>query len=187
MKKLSIALAALLILGACASNKPTTFPGAPKWWTKRPTDDLVLYGVGTSLRPMPNLAEQTATVRARQAIAGTLDEQIRQILDDVQEASGVGLGADAIEYNKTVGAAVRKNSLQYAAIEETAWGRDGRCYVLVSYDKDKAIKMAKKTAKEEKIKFKNLQSKLEGTKYIQDLDQRMNSLESFTNYNPKQD
>ena len=64
------------------------FPGAPKWWTDRPKDNLILYGVGTSLRPVPNLAEQTATVRARQAIAGTLDEQIRQILDDVQEASG---------------------------------------------------------------------------------------------------
>lgn len=186
MKKLILSTFIVLFMVGCSSTKPTTFPGAPKWWTDRPKDNLILYGVGTSLRPVPNLAEQTATVRARQAIAGTLDEQIRQILDDVQEASGVGLEADVIEYNKTVGAAVRNNVLKLATIEETKWGRDGRCYVLVSYDKDRAIKMAKKIAKEEKLKIKNLQSKLEGTKYINELDNRMRALEGFTTVNPQQ-
>ena len=157
MRKLILCTSIVLFMVGCSSTKPTTFPGAPKWWTDRPKDKVILYGVGTALRPMPNLAEQTATLRAKQAIAGTLDDQMLQILDDVQEASGLGLEADAIEYNKTVGAGVRKVALQYATIEETAWGRDGRCYVLVSYDKDRAIKMAKKVAKEEKIKFKNLQ------------------------------
>ena len=46
--------------------------------------------------------------------------------------------------------------------------------------------MAKKIAKEEKLKMKNLQSKLEGTKYINELDNRMRALEGFTTVNPQQ-
>ncbi len=188
MKKLSTILLAVMILGACASTgKPPSFPGAPKWFTKRPTDDLILYGVGTALRQMPNLSEQISTVRARQAIGGALEERVLQILDDVQEESGVGLSSDAIEYNKTVGSAIRDKVLKLATVDKTAWGKDGRCYVLVSYDMDRAIKMAKKVAKEETIKYNNLKSKLEGKKYIDDLHNRMNALQSFTQVNSSQD
>ena len=91
MKKLILSTFIVLLIVGCSSTKPTTFPGAPKWWTDRPKDKVILYGVGTALRPMPNLAEQTGTLRAKQAIAGTLDDQMLQILDDVQEESGLGL------------------------------------------------------------------------------------------------
>ena len=186
MKKITFILIGIFILGACSSTRPTSFPGAPKWWTKRPTDKTIIYGVGTALRPLPNLAEQVATVRARQIIAGQLEEKVVQTLDDVQEAAGIGLDADVIEYNKTVGTAIRLTTLKMSTIEKTAWGKDGRCYVLVSYDMDKAINMAKKVAKEEKIKYNNIKSKLEGQKYIDQLDARIKALQGFTSVNPEQ-
>ena len=83
MRKITFILIGMFILGACSSTKPPSFPGAPKWWTKRPTDKTIIYGVGTSLRSLPNLAEQVATVRARQIIAGQLEEKVIQTLNDV--------------------------------------------------------------------------------------------------------
>ena len=41
--------------------------------------------------------------------------------------------------------------------------------------------------KEETIKYNNLKSKLEGKKYIDDLHNRMNALQSFTQVNSSQD
>ena len=187
MRNISILLISIFILAGCSSTKPPSFPGAPKWWTKRPTDKTTIYGVGTALRPLPNLAEQVATQRARQIIAGQLEEKVIQTLDDVQEAAGVGLTADVIEYNKTVGSSIRLTTLKMSIIEKTAWGKDGRCYVMVSYDMDRAIKMAKKAAKEESIKYNNIKSKLEGQAYIDELDKRIKTLEGFTSVNPNQD
>ena len=186
MKKITFILIGMFILGACSSTKPPSFPGAPKWWTKRPTDKAIIYGVGTALRPLPNIAEQVATIRARQIIAGQLDEKVVQILDDVQEAAGVGLEADVIEYNKTVGSAIRNNAMKLSILDKTAWGKDGRCYVLVSFDMNRAINMAKKVAKEEKIKYNNIKSKLEGKAYIDELDKRIKALQGFTSVNPEQ-
>jgi hypothetical protein len=51
---------------------------------------------------------------------------------------------------------------------------------------DKAINMAKKVAKEEKIKYNNIKSKLEGQKYIDQLDARIKALQGFTSVNPEQ-
>ena len=187
MRNITILLISIFILAGCSSTKPPSFPGAPKWWTKRPTDKTTIYGVGTALRPVPNLSEQVATIRARQIIAGQLDEKVVQILDDVQEASGIGLDADVIEYNKTVGSAIRNNAMKLSTFDKTAWGKDGRCYVLVSFDMNRAIKMAKKVAKEEKIKYNNIKSKLEGQKYIDQLDARIKALQGFTAVNPEQD
>jgi len=189
MKKLILFILSisLLIVGCASQPKPSKFPGAPKWWTKRPIDKTIIYGVGTALRPLPNLSEQVATMRARQIIAGQLEEKVVQTLDDVQEAAGVGLTADVIEYNKTVGSAIRNNALKLSTIDKTAWGKDGRCYVLVSYDMDKAINMAKKVAKEEKIKYNNIKSKLEGQAYIDALDERMKALQGYTSVHPAQD
>ena len=50
MRNITIFLISIFILAGCSSTKPPSFPGAPKWFTKRPTDDLILYGVGTALR-----------------------------------------------------------------------------------------------------------------------------------------
>ena len=187
MRNITIFLISIFILAGCSSTKPPSFPGAPKWWTKRPTDKTTIYGVGTALRPLPNLSEQVATVRARQVIAGQLQEKVVQILDDVQEASGIGLDADVIEYNKTVGSAIRDKSLKLSTLDRTAWGKDGRCYVLVSFDMNRAINMAKKVAKEEKIKYNNVKSKIEGKAYIDELDKRIKALQSFTKVHPDQD
>jgi hypothetical protein len=186
MKKITFILIGIFILGACSSTKPPSFPGAPKWFTKRPIDKTTIYGVGTALRRLPNLSEQVATVRARQIIAGQLEEKVVQILDDVQEESGIGLESDAIEYNKTVGSAIRNKALKLSTISKTAWGKDGRCYVLVSFDMNRAINMAKKVAKEEKIKYNNIKSKLEGKAYIDELDKRIKALQGFTSVNPEQ-
>ena len=77
-------------------------------------------------------------------------------------------------------------SLKLSTISKTAWGKDGRCYVLVSFDMNRAINMAKKVAKEEKIKYNNIKSKLEGKAYIDELDKRIKALQGFTSVNPEQ-
>ena len=46
--------------------------------------------------------------------------------------------------------------------------------------------MAKKVAKEEKIKYNNIKSKLEGKAYIDELDKRIKALQGFTSVNPEQ-
>ena len=47
--------------------------------------------------------------------------------------------------------------------------------------------MAKKVAKEEKIKYNNVKSKIEGKAYIDELDKRIKALQSFTKVHPDQD
>ena len=68
MKKLILSTFIVLLIVGCSSTKPTTFPVHLSGGQIDPKI-VILYGVGTSLRPMPNLTEQTATLRAKQAIA----------------------------------------------------------------------------------------------------------------------
>lgn len=177
----------ILFIGCSSQPKPNAFPGAPKWFTKRPQDDKVWYGVGTSLRPQTTLAEKVAVNRAQQAIATQLETNINEILDDVMEASGLGLTAEVIEYNKSVGTTVKQQTLKYCKIEKTDWGRDGRCYVLVSYDVNGARKMAIKQAEQELIKYQNLKSELKGKEYLAELDKRLQKLAGQTLLNNNQD
>ena len=102
-------------------------------------------------------------------------------------ASGIGLTADAIEYNKSVGVTVRQKSLKYCKIEETAIGKDGRFYVLVSYDVKSAIKMAKKMAEQQLNEYENLKSEIKGKEYIDQFDERLKKLTGSTLVHPDQD
>ena len=132
MRKLLVFTTMLLLVVGCGSTKPHSKSDVPKWYLNPPKDKNKFYAVGDAMRPQLNLSKKIATSRARDELARQIKTEVRSKLNDYQKASGLGMDAEASEFNEYVSGNVVNMSLEYSVIEETDV-RDGRVFVLVSW------------------------------------------------------
>ena len=185
MKKLLVFTTMFLLVVGCGSTKPHSKSDVPKWYLNPPKDKNKFYAVGDAMRPQLNLSKKIATSRARDELARQLKTQIQSKLIDYQKASGTGMDAESSEFTQYVSGNVVNMSLEYSVIEQTDV-RDGRVFVLVSYDVKAAAKAAKAAAKASAIKENAYRSELEAKNALDDLYNSIDKLEGTTGVAPRE-
>jgi hypothetical protein len=185
MRKLLLVTSIILLIVGCVSTKPHTKSEVPKWYLNPPKDKNKFYAVGDAMRPQLSLSKKIATSRARDELARQIKTQVQSKLNDFQKASGIGMDAEASEFTEYISGNVVNMSLEYSLIEQTDV-RDGRVFVMVSYDAKAAAKAAKEAAKASVNKSNAYRSELEARDAFSRLDAEIDKLEGRTGSAPRE-
>ena len=185
MRKLLIFTTMLLLVVGCGSTKPHSKSDVPKWYLNPPQDKNKFYAVGDAMRPQLNLSKKIATSRARDELARQIKTEVRSKLNDYQKASGLGMDAEASEFNEYVSGNVVNMSLEYSVIEETDV-RDGRVFVMVSWDAKAAAKAAKESARNSAKRDNAYRSELEARNAFDRLDDAIDKIEGSSSVSPRE-
>ena len=185
MKKLILCTSIILLIVGCGSTRPHSKSDVPKWYLNPPKDKNKFYAVGDAMRPQLSLSKKIATSRARDELARMIKTEIRSKLNDYQKASGLGMEAEASEFNEYISGNVVNMSLEYSLIEQTDV-RDGRVFVMVSYDAKEAAKAAKAAAKASANRANAYRSELEARDAFSRLDAEIDKLEGRTGVAPRE-
>ena len=113
--------------------------GYPDFFLSPPVSNDLFYGVGTAKKQNPSLAKKTATARARDEIAQTVEVKVNNMLKDFMQESGVGESAQALEFTESVSKQVSSQVLSGSKIINTEVAKDGTFYVLVEYSLSAAV------------------------------------------------
>ena len=183
MKKIFIPIITLLVIAGCSSTRSHSKSDVPKWYLNPPKDKGIFYGVGDALRPQLNLSKKVATSRARDELARQISTQVRSKISDYQKASGMGMDAEGTEFNEYTSGNVINTALEYSMIEKTEV-KDGRVFVLVSYDIKAAKKAAKEAMREAAKRNDAYRSELEARDAFKRLDDAIDKLEGKTGVAP---
>lgn len=139
MKYHILTITILLILAGCGSGtrsgstEESPLSDAPDWFLNPLTSSEVLYAVGTAKKQNPALAKSSATARARDEIARSVNVKVTNMLKDFMQESGVGDNAQALEFTESVSKQVANASLIGSFVSQIKVGKDGTLYVLVEY------------------------------------------------------
>ena len=185
MKKALIPIIGFVMMVGCSSTRSHSKSDVPKWYLNPPQDKGIFYGVGDALRPQLNLSKKVATSRARDELARQISTQVRSKISDYQKASGMGMDAEATEFNEYTSGNVINTALEYSMIEKTEV-KAGRVFVLVSYDVKAAKKAAKQAMREAAKRNEAYRSELEAQDAFQRLDDAIDKLEGRTGVAPNE-
>ena len=106
-------------------------------------------------------------------------------ISDYQKASGMGMDSEATEFNEYTSGNVINTALEYSMIEKTEV-KNGRVFVLVSYDVKAAKKAAKQAMREAAKRNQAYHSELEARDAFQRLDDAIDKLEGRTGVAPNE-
>jgi hypothetical protein len=143
MKKFSasflLVLAAALIIG-CASAPP---PGnTPDFVLNPPLRDDAIVGIGRASNQNEQLSLQMADSRARQDIAFQLSAQVQAMITDYAREAGTIAETTALQLSETVGRQLTNTTLSGTRPEKREKTPDGTWWVMVTYPKAEATKIA---------------------------------------------
>jgi hypothetical protein len=179
LKNLFSLLLLSVVFFNCSASKPpiATSKDTPDWYLKPPSSDNLFYGVGDAKRPQMSLSKKVATNRARSEISQAVSVEVNEIIKDFMSASGMEEDGSAVEFNESVSKSVSSSTLKGSIIEKTEIIK-GRVFVLVSYDKEKAINEAKEAARRVVKNEEALYSEFKARQGFDALDKELDSIKT---------
>jgi hypothetical protein len=142
MHRRAMYLLAGLLFAGCGGSK--TGPGSntadmPDFMVNPPKQTGVLFGAGIAQHQSPQLAKETADLRARKEIATTLSMKVSAMLKDYFGQAGIGSPSDVTEVSKSVTRAISDVELVGVTIETREY-INGKMYSLAKYPLDDSMK-----------------------------------------------
>ena len=177
MKKHIILFIGIALIAGCAGTKSISQSDVPEWDLNPPKYEGLFVGVGDALRPQMSLSKQVATNRARVEIARAVESQIKSVLKDYMQASGMGADAGALEFTESVSKSLSNKTLNGSVIEKTEI-KNGRVFVMVTYDINEVRTQAKQTARNAAKKEEALYNEFKARQGFDDLDKEIDKMES---------
>ena len=101
----------------------------PDWYLNPPKYEGLFVGVGDALRPQMSLSKKVATNRARVEISEAVATEVKSVLKDYMQASGIGSEASALEFTESGSKSLSNKVLNGSIIEKTEI-KDGRVFVM---------------------------------------------------------
>lgn len=187
MKKiLFLGVTSILVL-SCGPKPPVVLeppPGPPcgKEWTMTPPyAEDAYYGVGNATKISGPLAKSIASLRARVQISEACSVTVSSLVKSFMEQSGIGEGAQALEFSQAVGKGVSQVTLAGSIIKDTCWltgpgGSPTDYWVLVEYPIGKLREMALDAAKQEAMKDEAMYNEWKANQGFENLDQELAKL-----------
>tara|TARA_Y100001935_G_scaffold254655_1_gene264413 strand:+ start:287 stop:901 length:615 start_codon:yes stop_codon:yes gene_type:complete len=179
MNKYLIPMAGLMLIIGCAGTKTISKSDVPDWYLNPPKYEGLFVGVGDALRPQMSLSKKVATNRARVEISEAVATEVKSVLKDYMQASGIGSEASALEFTESVSKSLSNKVLNGSTIEKTEI-KDGRVFVMVTYDINEVRTIAKETARNAAKKEEALYNEFKARQGFESLDKEFDEMESAT-------
>lgn len=152
----------LIFLAGCSSTKPVTNKSVPDWYLMPPKIDGKFVGVGEAKKQSVSLAKKIATNRAMAEVSTQVESKITQTVKDFMNESGIGEGAEALEFTETVTKTTSQNVLNGIVVDRTEI-MNGTIFVMVTYDAtaaaEAAMKATRNAAKRETALYNEFKAK----------------------------
>tara|TARA_Y100000816_G_C26098266_1_gene581554 strand:- start:1275 stop:1889 length:615 start_codon:yes stop_codon:yes gene_type:complete len=179
MNKYLIPMVGLMLIVGCAGTKTISKSDVPDWYLNPPKYEGLFVGVGDALRPQMSLSKKVATNRARVEISEAVATEVKSVLKDYMQASGIGSEASALEFTESVSKSLSNKVLNGSIIEKTEI-KDGRVFVMVTYDINEVRTIAKETARNAAKKEEALYNEFKARQGFESLDKEFDEMESAT-------
>ncbi len=140
-------VAIILFLTGCSSNgisRNESFSSdTPRWWGKRSLSEEFYYGYGqASDLGSPTLTSKTATSRAREEAASSINTTVSSLLKDYLEKNGMGDYAETYGLQKYVSENITNQLLSGSAVDEYSESKDGTIFIRVAVSKKEIAQAA---------------------------------------------
>ena len=165
---INVIVVCLLIHGCGSGPNPKPETNGPcqqeygQWWWTYPTAEDALYGVGIANKQSIQLARQSAAGRARDEIARQVEVKVSNVLKDFMSESGIGEGAEALEFTENVSKQVA-NVTMTGAIPVCYHKIGNDTYCLVEYNiaqvRAVALEEAKSAAQKEEVLYNEFKAR----------------------------
>lgn len=179
MNKYLIPMVGVMLIIGCAGTKTISKSDVPDWYLNPPKYEGLFVGVGDALRPQMSLSKKVATNRARVEISEAVATEVKSVLKDYMQASGIGSEASALEFTESVSKSLSNKVLNGSIIEKTEI-KDGRVFVMVTYDINEVRTIAKETARNAAKKEEALYNEFKARQGFESLDKEFDEMESAT-------
>ena len=181
MKKILLGTISVFIyLAGCAStnSKPVKEKDVPDWYLNPPKIEGKFIGVGDAQRPQISLSKTVATTRAKAEISRAVETKMSTMIKSYLQASGMGANASAVEFTEDVTKSVSSTTLKGCQIEKTEIS-NGRVFVMVVYDAEKAKAEAKKAVEAEAKKDEALYNEFKAVQGFDALNEEIDNMETY--------
>jgi len=168
MKKITLLLIpiiGILLFSGCAgpkaggSTESSDMSDMPDWCEasgmKR---DGYYYACAFAKKKNPSLSRSIASTRSRAELATAVETDVRQLIQDFLEESGVDDESEVSEYAVAVAQTVTSSITSMSTIDNQKFGEDGVYYVLIKLDMNQVSKETANAVKKNKALYDKLQA-----------------------------
>jgi hypothetical protein len=130
---------------SCASSPrtvPAPDPNVPDFVYNPPVQEDAIFGIGSAKLSSINQALIIAEDRARQSLAFQLNANVQAMITDYTRAAGMDRTPASLEFAETIGRQLTQTTLSGAVPVRRQKTSDGTIWVLISYKKAEATKIA---------------------------------------------
>jgi hypothetical protein len=181
MRRIALCLMAGLLVAGCGGSKtgaPAKTSDMPDFVLNPPKQAGVLFGTGIAEQQSPQLAKETADLRARKEIASVLSQKVSTMLKDYLGQAGVGTGAEVTELAQSVTRAISDVELVGVTIEKREY-INGKMYSLAKYPLDDSMKKLVNDAVNKSLSSKEaLLSQFRAKQGFEELDKQLDKMKA---------
>jgi hypothetical protein len=173
-------LAGFFIIG-CGGGKTGGTPKAsdmPDFVLNPPKQAGIIFGTGIAEQQSPQLAKETADLRARKEIAAVLSTKVSTMLKDYLGQAGIGSTAEVTELAQSVTRAISDVDLVGVTIEKREY-INGKMYSLAKYPLDDSMKKFVNDAVNKSLSSKEaLLSQFRAKQGFEELDKQLEKMKA---------
>jgi hypothetical protein len=182
MRRIALFLLAGLLLAGCGGSKTGSAPkntsDMPDFVLNPPKQAGVLFGTGIAEQQSPQLAKETADLRARKEIASVLSQKVSTMLKDYLGQAGIGQAAEVTELAQSVTRAISDVELVGVVIEKREY-INGKMYSLAKYPLDDSMKKLVNDAVNKSLSSKEaLLSQFRAKQGFEELDKQLDKMKA---------
>jgi hypothetical protein len=184
MRRLALlVVCAGLVLGGCAGSKTQSGGSSsgsdmPDFVLNPPKQTGFVFGTGIAEQASPQLAKETADLRARKEIATVLSSKVSSMLKDFLGQAGVGTTAEVTELSNSVTRSISEVELVGVTIEKRDY-KGGKMYSLGKYPLDDSFKKMVNTSVNNALTSKEaLLSQFRAKQGFDDLDKQLDKMKA---------
>ena len=174
---LLFSLSFVVLFYGCSSSKPAPAKqkDVPDWYLMPPKMEGKYVGVGDAKKPQLSLSKSVATTKAQAEISRAIETEMSTMVKDFLSSSGIDDTGTAVEYSENVTKAVSSAALKGCQIEKTEI-INGRVFVMVVYDAEKAKAEAKRVVEAEAKKDEALYNEFKAVQGFDALNKEIDNL-----------
>jgi hypothetical protein len=181
MRQMRIFLVAGLLITGCGGSKTGGVKNAadmPDFVLNPPKSTGALFGTGIAEQQSPQLAKETADLRARKEISAVLSTKVSTMLKDYLGQAGIGSTAEVTELSQSVTRAISDVELVGVTIEKREYIK-GKMYSLAKYPLDDSMKKIVSDAVNRSLSSKEaLLSQFRAKQGFEELDKQLDKMKA---------